>query len=951
MNSHRTRWPWIITTMALILVGVVLVLGNQSFKTTEKTAFAEFNQRQLVLANEAAGGFEMYFRHLAEHMWALARKPKVQHLDEIPTRQEMQDTYYELEPWGVNDIAVVDASGMVRYNVMAPQIEGTDFSWRQYFLEAKRMTSSDTYIVEFIEFKGVEAGQKGVLLAVPMFEPAIAKTPGQFAGVVLCTLKLDTITQEFVAPIKSSVRGHAFLIDDEYNVLWAPDKSLYGRNLLKEGEGFPSFQQILEEMRSGVSGTAEFSYYRFEDSTDQYSGDNEEALIAFVPIHIGQESWAIGVWAPKEDARQLVRSVYYGQLLVVGLSILTIILGSSFALVMLYNTSKYLEKEVETKTGQLKESHERLLTVLDSLDATVYVADMETYEILFVNKRLRDLWGDVVGETCWQALHADQSGPCDFCVHERLFTANDEYGMVYGWEHQNADTGSWYETRDRAIQWVDGRIVHLQIAMDITERLQVEEALEKAYAFQQSVMDGVTEPIMVIGLDYRVKMMNRAAHELLSGDTDRSEPLLCYQISHQREMPCDGTEHPCPLEQVRESGQPVTVVHEHHQAKGEQRLVEIIASPLLEVDGTLQGIIESARDITERERARDELVKLRKAVESAGEAIFLTDRDGIIAYTNPEFTRLYGYGAEEVIGKTTPRILKSGMMTPRDYELFWETLLKKQVVKGEIINKRKDGSVVTVDGSANPILDENDDIAGFLAIQRDISERKQAEEALQRYAERLRALTAQLVEAGEAERQRVARELHDETSQSLATLIVTLGTVAQLSTDADIRQHLNQVKDLTVETLEGVKRLTLDLRPRLLDDFGLQAAVQWYSEERLSQAGITATVEVQDTEIRLPPYIETGLFRVVQEAVNNITHHSRAANAWIHVVWRSGELEIEIKDDGQGFYLQEVLNDPTSDRGLGLLGMQERVDIIGGTLAIESAPQTGTRISVRVPIT
>ncbi len=94
----------------------------------------------------------------------------------------------------------------------------------------------------------------------------------------------------------------------------------------------------------------------------------------------------------------------------------------------------------------------------------------------------------------------------------------------------------------------------------------------------------------------------------------------------------------------------------------------------------------------------EELVKLRRAVETSGEVIFLTDRDGLITYINPEFSRLYGYAAEEVVGRTTPRILKSGLMTPRDYELFWESLLNKQVVKGEWINKRKDGRLVTIEG-------------------------------------------------------------------------------------------------------------------------------------------------------------------------------------------------------------------------------------------------------------
>jgi len=129
----------------------------------------------------------------------------------------------------------------------------------------------------------------------------------------------------------------------------------------------------------------------------------------------------------------------------------------------------------------------------------------------------------------------------------------------------------------------------------------------------------------------------------------------------------------------------------------------------------------------ERNQSEIELLTLRKAVEKSGEIIFLADRDGIITYVNPEFTRLYGHDAKDVVGQTTPRILKSGMMAAQIYGEMWESLLEKQVVKGTFINKCKDGKLVTVEGSANPILDEQGDLVGFLAIQHDITQRVQAE--------------------------------------------------------------------------------------------------------------------------------------------------------------------------------------------------------------------------------
>jgi PAS domain S-box-containing protein len=635
----------------------------------------------------------------------------------------------------------------------------------------------------------------------------------------------------------------------------------------------------------------------------------------------------------------------------VGLSILTIVLGSSYALAISYRTSKFLGKEVEAKTGELKQSEARYRRLVElSPDA---IAVQSEDKIVFMNNAGAKLFGaespeQLIGKSVWDFVLPEYRDR----VRERYRQMRERETQVPPMEQRFFRLDGTYVDVEMAAAPLTykGKPAILAILHDITERKRAEEAQRAARAFQQSVIDGVAEPILVIDADYRVQLMNRAAREFSYGDADTPEPLYCYQVSHRREAPCSGTGRPCPMEHVRQSGQPVTVVHEHYQQDGERRFAEIMASPLWGEDGTYQGIIESVRDITERRRVHGEMLKLRKAVEAAGEVMFMTDRDGIITYINPEFTRLYGYSAEDVVGKTTPRILKSGMMTPQDYELFWETLLNKQVVQGEIINKCKDGRLVTIGSSANPILDENGDIVGFLAIQRDITERKRAEETLQRYADRLRALTAQLVEVAEDERQRVARELHDETSQALANLAITLGTVAQRTSDDETRRQLEQAKRLAVDTLEGVKRIVHDLRPRLLDDYGLLPAIRWYAEERLHQAGVDVCIEVQGTEIRLPSHTETAVFRMIQEAANNIIRHAQATQATIRLIWEPHQLTVEVQDNGRGYDVQETLGGAKRDQSLGLLGMQERAMLVDGTLSIDSRPGAGTRILIQVPL-
>ena len=160
---------------------------------------------------------------------------------------------------------------------------------------------------------------------------------------------------------------------------------------------------------------------------------------------------------------------------------------------------------------------------------------------------------------------------------------------------------------------------------------------------------------------------------------------------------------------------------------------------LTELANDLAYGIQALRTRAAHAQAEESLIRLRKAVEASGEVIFMTDRDGIINFINPEFTRVYGYTEAEVVGKATPRILKSGNLQPGDYANFWKTILEKRVARGEIVNKTKNGRLVSVHSSVNPVLDEAGHIAGFLAIQRDLSARKQMEQQF-RQAQKMEAL-------------------------------------------------------------------------------------------------------------------------------------------------------------------------------------------------------------------
>ncbi|MDO8472567.1 MAG: histidine kinase [Dehalococcoidia bacterium] len=201
----------------------------------------------------------------------------------------------------------------------------------------------------------------------------------------------------------------------------------------------------------------------------------------------------------------------------------------------------------------------------------------------------------------------------------------------------------------------------------------------------------------------------------------------------------------------------------------------------------------------------------------------------------------------------------------------------------------------------------------------------------------------------EEERKRLARDLHDDTSQTLAALVMQLDTYAASSMwpGAD-ESKLNEIRMASKRALDSIRRIILDLRPSILDDLGLVSAIRWYAETRLLENGVKVRVEATDYDRRLPNEVETALFRIVQEAVTNIARHAEAENAVIAVDFRDSGVFIEVEDDGKGFDAAKAKAGkmPT----FGLQGMEERVYLLGGTIEIESEPGSGVRITVFIPL-
>ncbi|HEY3296230.1 MAG TPA: PAS domain S-box protein [bacterium] len=273
------------------------------------------------------------------------------------------------------------------------------------------------------------------------------------------------------------------------------------------------------------------------------------------------------------------------------------------------------------------------------------------------------------------------------------------------------------------------------VVRDLREHKRAEAALRESEERYRQLVELSTDAIAIYQ-DGLVVYANRGAARLL-GAADPSE--LCGTRALSVIHP-DCRAHV--LDRIRKLSpeSPEDPPAEEKFIRLDRTVVDVdVAATFTRYNGR-DAVQVVCRDITQRKQEHMELLMFRKAVERSGDAMFMTDVQGVITFINDAFTRVYGYAREDVVNKTTPRILKSGYMDAAAYEYFWHTITNKQVMKGELTNRTKDGRLLAIEGSANPILDDQEAILGYLAIQRDISERKQAEKLLKESEENLRWL-------------------------------------------------------------------------------------------------------------------------------------------------------------------------------------------------------------------
>ncbi len=489
------------------------------------------------------------------------------------------------------------------------------------------------------------------------------------------------------------------------------------------------------------------------------------------------------------------------------------------------------------------------------------------------------------------------------------------------------------------------------ITLSLERQLRVDEALksvlreseERLQAIIQSAMDA----ILIVDARQRIVLFNAAAEQVFHCPSAEAigADIGRFVRGHLLEAPpgygggFDATDAA-----MRRLGQHLALTGV--RADGAEFPIDASVSQVQFHGATLFIVI--LRDVTERKRVeaalRDNERRYRTLFSKATDGILLLDTEGNVADANDAFARMHGYAIDELLEMNLRELDTPETLALANGRIG--KILAGETVGFEVEHFHKDRHIVPLDVAASAI-----DIDGelyVLAFHRDITERRRAEQEIKRSQQELRGLSKAANEALEAERRRTARELHDELGQSLTALKMDLETLRSILPPGqpELGERTQAMHALLDGTIAATRRIAADLRPLMLDDLGLAAALDWLTHNFSKHTGIATDLIIDDSVAQVPEPIASALYRITQESLTNVAKYAQATTAEIRLE-RDGEwVQLRVRDNGRGIEPA----DQDKRGAFGLLGIRERVSLLGGDVMIKGARGQGSEVRARIPL-
>lgn len=561
-----------------------------------------------------------------------------------------------------------------------------------------------------------------------------------------------------------------------------------------------------------------------------------------------------------------------------------------------------------------------------------------------------------IGERLVALLHPDDAGFCQDVLQAIL-----ERGTPLTCSMQISTKQGGYVTGEfvGTPQMRQGRVVGvLGIIRDVTERRRIEDALRVSEERLRSIVQSTTDAIVLVNALMKVAFWNKGAEAIFGYS---AEEIIGQPVTLIISERCH--------EELERNVQRVRLLERLHSMS---KTLELVGCRKAADEFPLELSVTSwkgksdlfftmiMRDISERKSAEEELDRLhyhnQVVLNSAGEGIFGVDCDGCFTFLNPAAAKMFGVEAEHLIGHSM-----HGVVFPPDLGArpFGELRcpIVETIAAGEIREQvdglfwRQDGTTFPVEYVSTPMW-ERREIVGAVVVFKDTTDRKRAEAQLQDSLRRLRKLSGRMEGIREEERGRIARELHDELGVGLTCLKIDLSRLGGLLGERliprdreKVDEKIRGMKEQVDSTITSVQRIVAELRPGVLDDLGLVAAIEWQCRDFQRRTGIVCHCMVSHEDLRVEPEQATAVFRICQEALTNVTRHAQATEVHVSLEDQGVGLVLRVRDNGRGIPPDRL----TDARSFGLLGMRERAGLLGGDVQIETQEGNGTTIAVQLP--